>query len=71
MRSLIELKQTGTVAEYTAEFWEHLHPVLDLNPNLNIKGSVHWYVEGLREDIQAVCGHVLLPASPAHRPLLE
>jgi hypothetical protein len=54
MCSLIELKQTGTVVEYTAAFWEHLHRVLDLNSNLTIKSFIHQYVDGLREDIQAV-----------------
>ena len=52
LRSLIELKQSGTVVEYTAAFWERLHPVLDLNSNLKIKSFVNQYIEGLREDIQ-------------------
>ncbi|KAK1645581.1 hypothetical protein QYE76_063386 [Lolium multiflorum] len=46
--------KTGTVVEYTAAFWEHLHRVLDLNSNLTIKSFIHQYVDGLREDIQAV-----------------
>ncbi|KAM3408807.1 hypothetical protein ACQJBY_001706 [Aegilops geniculata] len=52
--SLLEQKQTTTVAEYTAAFWECVHRVLDLNPNLSIKTFVHHYIEGLREDIQDV-----------------
>jgi hypothetical protein len=47
---LIELKQTGTVVEYVAAFWERLHRVLDLNPNLHIKSFVEQYVKGLRHE---------------------
>lgn len=53
MQSLLELTQTGTVAEYTAMFWEHLHRVLHLNSTLSIKCFVPQYIDGLREDIQA------------------
>jgi hypothetical protein len=53
MSSLLELKQIGTVAEYIAEFWEHLHRVLDLNSDLTTKSFTH-HAEGLRGDIQAV-----------------
>ncbi|XBI21560.1 hypothetical protein VPH35_062665 [Triticum aestivum] len=53
MRSLLELTQTGTVAEYTTLFWEHLHHVLHLNSSLSIKSFIHQYIEGLRKDIQA------------------
>ncbi|VAH81776.1 unnamed protein product [Triticum turgidum subsp. durum] len=52
--SLLEQKQTATVAEYTVAFWECVHHVLDLNPNLSIKSFVHQYIEGLREDIKDV-----------------
>ncbi|XP_044348628.1 uncharacterized protein [Triticum aestivum] len=52
--SLLEQKQTATVAEYTTAFWECVHRVLDLNPNLSIKSFVHQYIEGLQEDIKDV-----------------
>lgn len=51
--SLLKQKHTATVAEYTTMFWECVHRVLDLNPNLSIKCFVPLYVEGLHEDIQA------------------
>ena len=51
--SLLEQKQTATVAEYTASFWECVQRVLDITPNLSIKCFVHQYVQGLRTDIQA------------------
>jgi hypothetical protein len=53
MASLLQLKQKGSVVEYTTMYWECLHRVLDLDPSLNIKSFVHQYVEGLRDDIQA------------------
>ena len=52
--SLLEQKQPATVAEYTLAFWECVHRVLDLNPNLSIKSFVHQYIEGLQEDIKDV-----------------
>ena len=52
--SLLGLKQTAIVAEYTTTLWEHVHRVLDLNPTLIIKCFVHQYLEGLHTDIQAV-----------------
>lgn len=52
MCSLLELKHTGTVVEYTTSFWEHVLRVLDLNSDLSIECFNHQYVEGLREDIQ-------------------
>ena len=51
--SLLELKQTATVAEYTTAFWERVYRVLDLNSTLSIKCFVQQYVKGLRTDIQA------------------
>ncbi|KAM3312805.1 hypothetical protein ACQJBY_032544 [Aegilops geniculata] len=52
--SLLEQRQTTTVAEYTAAFWECVQHVLDINPNLSIKSFIHQYIQGLREDIQDV-----------------
>ncbi|XP_037476753.1 uncharacterized protein LOC119354144 [Triticum dicoccoides] len=52
--SLLEQKQTTTMAEYTTTFLECVQRVLDINPNLSIKSFIHQYILGLRGDIQDV-----------------
>ncbi|XBJ17501.1 hypothetical protein VPH35_008891 [Triticum aestivum] len=59
MHKLLQLRQTGTVAEYRAAFDEHMHHLLALDPSINTKFFVTQFLLSLKDEL---CAPVRLQA---------
>jgi hypothetical protein len=53
MHKLLQLKQTGTVAEYRLQFEVYMYHLLALDPALNTKFFVTQFLLGLKDEIRA------------------
>lgn len=54
MHQLLQLHQTGTVAEYRLQFETYMYHLLALDPSLSIKFFVTQFLLGLKPEIRAV-----------------
>jgi hypothetical protein len=52
MHKLLQLRQTGTVAEYRRQFEIHMYHLLSLDPSLSSKFFVTQFVLGLKDEIR-------------------
>ena len=53
MHKLLQLRQTGTVAEYRTAFEAHRYHLLTLDASLNPKLFITQFLLGLRDDLRA------------------
>lgn len=53
MHKLLQLRQTGTVAEYRAAFDEQMYHLLALDPSINTKFFVTQFLLGLKDELRA------------------
>ncbi|XBI72477.1 hypothetical protein VPH35_066426 [Triticum aestivum] len=53
MHKLLQLRQTGTVAKYSAAFDEQMYHLLVLDPSINTKFFVTQFLLGLKDELRA------------------
>lgn len=53
MHNLLQLRQTGTVAEYRQQFEVHMYNLLSLDPSLSTKFFVTQFLLGLKDELRA------------------
>lgn len=53
MHNLLQLRQTGTVAEYRQQFEVHMYNLLALDPSLSTKFFVTQFLLGLKDELRA------------------
>ena len=53
MHKLLQLRQTGTVAEYRQQFETYMYHLLALDPSLSSKFFVTQFLLGLKDELRA------------------